>query len=321
MLDYERAVIHLPIIYHKSLSDDKYPLGEKYLAEDMAAELNRQGVQTEVYAREDSLYKYQFREGFEIFMRAYPELRLQSYHESVDKDRISVLYETFPYQIREVKNADIVFTGSSKKNREYRKLGINSHFMPQFTRLDKFYPAVSEKHKTKLLFVGNLYPDAKTRKTVDLAIKNGFEIDIYGNGWQSVLPADKLYMHKGGQISGDELKYYYSSADIVFNDTRDDMIEAGFVPNRIFDVTACQGFIISDYVPGIEEIYGDLVPMYKNEEEFRALVNYYLNHPEERKKKAYAAYLITKERFSAEKVVKNMIEVMKVYVKEQGLSR
>lgn len=316
-LDYGKAVINLPVTHHKSLEDKAYPLGEKYLAEDMAAELNRQGMQTEIYAIEDTYANKNFKEGIDIYMRAYPELQLNSYHGAIDRDRVAVLYETIPYKIEEVKNADIVFTGSLKKDREYRKLGINSHFMPQFTRFDKFYPAFSEKHKTKLLFVGNLYPDAKTRKTVDLALKNGLELDIYGIGWERVLPQDKLYLHKGEQISGDELKYYYSSADIVFNDTREDMIEAGFISNRIFDVTAAKGFLISDYMAEIEEIYGDAIVMYKNEAEFRALVTYYLNHPLERKRKAYEAYLITKRRFGSEQAISEMIKVMKAYVRDK----
>ncbi|MBO5038457.1 MAG: glycosyltransferase [Alphaproteobacteria bacterium] len=318
-LDYGRVVINVPVTHHKSLEDKTYPLGEKYLAEDMAAAFNQLGVQTEVYTLEDMFANKNFKEGFDIYMRAYPELQLKSYHGVFDQDKVSVLFETIPYKIEEVKNADIVFTGSLKKNREYRSRGINSYFMPQFTRFDKFYPAYSEKHKTKLLFIGNLYPEAKTRKTVDLALKNGLELDIYGSGWGKVLPKEKLYLHKGVQIPGDELKYYYSSADIVFNDTREDMIEAGFIPNRIFDVTAAKGFLISDYMAEIEEIYGDAIVMYKNEAEFLALVTYYLNHPEERKKKAYEAYLITKRRFGAKSVVSEMFKVMKAYVRDNGL--
>ena len=99
------------------------------------------------------------------------------------------------------------------------------------------------------------------------------------------------------------------------------MIEAGFVSNRIFDATACKAFVISDYMPEIEEIYGDSVPMYRNEREFKALIDYYLAHPEERREKAERAYQITMARFTADKIIGQMAQIMKQYadnLKGQG---
>ena len=84
----------------------------------------------------------------------------------------------------------------------------------------------------------------------------------------------------------------------------------GFISNRIFDATACKAFVISDYMPEIEEIYGDSVPMYRNAREFKQLTEYYLAHPEERRKKAEQAYQITRERFAAEAVIGKMAKVL-----------
>ena len=135
-LDYRRAVVNLPITFTKHLNNDKYALGEKYLAEDLAAELKKQGIDTRLYTFEDTFSNRNFNEGFEIYMRAGPELRLDGYHRYAGKDRISVLLETIPYQMREVKKADIVITGAPKTNRKCREQGFNSHFLPQFPRLE-----------------------------------------------------------------------------------------------------------------------------------------------------------------------------------------
>lgn len=178
-----------------------------------------------------------------------------------------------------MKNADIVFTGSPKKNREYREKGINSHFLPQFTRLDKFYHAPREKLKKKVLFVANQWPDFPLRKSVEYAKKSGVELEVFGDNWENSLFGEYAGWWKARQIPNDQLKYFYSSADIVLNDTRPDMIEAGFISNRIFDATACKAFVISDYMPEIEEIYGDSVPMYRNAREFKQLIEYYLHIP------------------------------------------
>lgn len=312
-LDYKHIALNLPITHTESLQNPNYPLGEKYLAEDIAFEFNKMGFDARLFALEDTYSNRNFKAGYEFYMRFFPELQLSDYHHYFDKDKIAVLFETIPYSLDEVKKADIVLTGSLKKDREYRAQGINSYFIPQFTRFDKFYPAFEEHLKTKVLFIGNRWPDTETRKSVAYALENNIDVDVYGMGWEKILSGKNARLLKGLQVLGDGLKFYYSSADIVLNDTREDMAKAGFISNRIFDVTACGGFVISDYVAEIEEIYGDAVPMYKNSREFKELIEYYLAHPMERKEKAARAQKITMERFGADTIIGQMVEVLEEY--------
>lgn len=320
-LNYKRIAINLPITYTKYLSDNKYALGEKYLAEDMAQEFKRQGWDVSLYTFEDSLSNRDFKEGFELFMRSGPELKLSSYHNFVDKDRVAVLFETIPYEKKTLENADIILTGSQKKNKEYREKGLNSYYLPQFTRLDKFYYDYRPEFAKKVLYVANQWPGMATRKSVEYAKKSGIELAVYGASWENILVDDYHKWWKAIQIPNDQLKYFYSSADIVLNDTRPDMIEAGIISNRIFDATAAKAFVISDYMKEIEDIYGENVVMYKNEKEFKELIEYYLAHPEERRAKAEAAYQITKERFGADKVIRQMVDIFSAYCRKQGFDK
>jgi len=317
-LDYKKMVINLPIAYSKDIENPKFGLGEKYLAEDMIYGLNKIGYNVKLYSKEDTFSNLNNQEGIEFYMREEPELSLNNYHDFFDKDRISVLYETIPYTSKILRNADIIFTGSIKRNKKHKENGLNSYFLPQFTRIDEFYHAFKEEYKTKLLYVANRWGDVNTkygtRKTIEYAIRNNIPIDVYGYGWDNHLIDDKKNWYKGKQIKNSELKYYYSSADIVLNDTREDMIEAGFISNRIFDASACGAFIISDYIKEIEEIYGDNIVMYKNEKEFVELINYYINNKEERIKKAKKAQEITLSRFSSQKVLKEMVSVIEEYI-------
>ena len=174
------------------------------------------------------------------------------------------------------------------------------YFAAQFTNTDKFYYDYDPKVASKILFVGNYHFD---RMAAKVAFMNNYPIHIYGDMWPKGV-AIKEY------IDNRILRKYYSSADIVLNDTKQNMKDFGFVSNRIFDVTACKAFVISDYMPEIEEIYGDSIPMYKNEEELLNLLDYYLAHPEERKKKALQAYNITTNKFTqiqASKVWKDIL--------------
>lgn len=318
-VDYNKIVINLPIIPTKILADKTFPYGEKYLGEDMAKELEAQGFDVKLYSFEDTYSNLNFKQGIDIYLRHYPELSLPKYHKSFDRDKIGILFETVPYALTQVANADIVFTGSLKKYKEYKNLGINAHFLPQFTRTDKFYPAYKPEYQTNVLFIGNQWREFDLRKSVRYASEMGVEVDIYGDSLLKRMDEDKKYMWKGLQIPGDELKYYYSSANIVLNDTRPDMIANGSLNNRIFDVTACKGFIITDYMKEIEEIYGDAIPMYKTKEEFKALIDYYLAHPEERRAKAEKAYQITTSRFSAKATIKKMVDVIRDYQMQHHL--
>ena len=313
-LDYKRIVINLPLGYSRDLYSSDVVLGEKYLAQDMRVELKRLGYDVKLYSKEDTFSNRNFREGIELYMREEPELFLGRYHDFFDKDRVSVLYETVPYSNDVLKNADIVFTGSLKKNRENIRNGYNSYFLPQFTIFDKFYYDYKEEYRSRLLYVANRWSGFETRKTIEYALRNNIEIDVYGIGWDDLLIDDKKSWYKGKQIRNEDLRYYYSSADIVLNDTRDDMVKAGFISNRIFDATACGAFVISDYIEEIEEIYGDSIVMYKSEEEFVKLIEHYLANKDERIEKAKRAQQITLSKFGSKKVIGEMVEVIEKYV-------
>ena len=58
---------------------------------------------------------------------------------------------------------------------------------------------------------------------------------------------------------------------------------------------------LTDYLPEIEEAYGDSVATYKDYYDFKEKLEYYLAHPEVRAEMAQRARQITLERFTADK--------------------
>lgn len=314
-LDYQQIAINIPITHHQSLADKTYALGEKYLAESLSLAFQKSGYKSNVYTLEDTYAERHPSSGYEFYMRESPELQNvnYTYRDLYDSDRISVLYETIPYPLDAVKNADIVFTGSLKRYHKFQKQGINAYFVPQFTSTENFYPAFNKEYQTDVLYIANQWPNHPVRQTVQFALDKGIKLDIYGTNWDNVLKDANAALWKAKQIPNDKLKYYYSSAKIVLNDMREDMLEAGFINNRVFDVTACKGFLISSYSPEIEEIYGDTIPMFKTADELKTLIDYYLIHPKERRKKAELAYQITVNRFERNKIVTEMLNIMETY--------
>ncbi len=201
----------------------------------------------------------------------------------------------------ELWNYDLIAVASPTYRNEIDRLGIPTIFVPQFTNPDKFFYEYDKDKAFDILFVGRPGYD---RISARWAMESGFEVALFGDGWQDKAP--KQYF-KGGYIDNNELHKYYSSAKIVLNDTREDMKQAGFISNRIFDVTASGGFLISDYMPEIEQFYGDSIPMFESKEELKQLLDYYLAHPEERKAKAEKARQITLTYFTNKIVAENIM--------------
>lgn len=108
--------------------------------------------------------------------------------------------------------------------------------------------------KHEILFVGNsrkVYRDV-VRYSVDADLP----IAVYGGRWQGII-SERLV--KGNNITNSELRKYYSNANIVLNDHWQSMRENGFVSNRLFDAVACGSVVVTDYVAGLEEIFGGSV--------------------------------------------------------------
>jgi len=190
---------------------------------------------------------------------------------------------------------------SSRKMQEYLlNKGIKAEWIPQFTNTDRFYPDYDEDKKSEILFVGNNHFE---RQIVNLSKKHNLPITIYGKWWPKGWA-------KADYVDNRILRKYYSSAKIVLSDQNKYMTDFGVIVNRIFDATAAGALVVSEYVPAVEEVYGDCVPMWKTEEEFVNLVNYYLTHDEKREEKAKCAREITLKNFTSEAVAKKFNQII-----------
>ena len=118
-----------------------------------------------------------------------------------------------------------------------------------------------------LLFVGNSRNEY--RRIIRDSIASGLEPDIYGSRWLGLVPD---HLIKGENIDNRILASYYRSARVVLNDHWDTMREKGFISNRVFDVLACGGRLVSDPVEGMEELFGDAVARYDAPDDLRASV-------------------------------------------------
>jgi hypothetical protein len=112
--------------------------------------------------------------------------------------------------------------------------------------------AYDPANRHSIIFVAN--SRKVERPVIKKAIEERVQIEIYGEMWDGIAPANWV---KGTNIPNIELPTFYAGASAVLNDHWDDMREYGFISNRLFDVLACGRPLVTDSVKGIPD---DLLP-------------------------------------------------------------
>ncbi len=134
---------------------------------------------------------------------------------------------------------------------------------PEFFNPDRAEPDTGPP----VLFVGNsrdVY-----RKSVRSALAVGAVVEVHGSDWERFL-APNLIASK--VVANEDLGALYASAGVVLNDHWDDMRRDGFLANRLFDVTACAGRLVTDEIDGLSEVFGDVVRTFHDEQEMGPLL-------------------------------------------------
>ena len=310
-LDYSKVAIVLPSSERASSPYYYQKDGDFFLADDLKQGLQKLGYKVE----------YRFRENYEdlklgnignvIYFKGYYNFEHLPDAENKNDGRKRVLYLYYieglhPEIFNEV---DVVACASKKFIEEViTPKGVVAAYIPQFTNPDRFKSSAKEMDKAyPVLFVGSDHTGFG-RKSVDYAVLAGANLSVFGKFWEKTLQPEVL---KGNFIENDDLYRYYASADIVLNDHRDDMSYYGFVSNRIYDVSASGGFVLTDYLPEIEEIYGDSIATYKDYYDFKEKLEYYLAHPDERKTMSKKAREITLKNFSNLKIAEMFDALLK----------
>ena len=290
-------------------NEKDYNSGDYWLAHDLALAFDNNNFKTQINYGDSS---YKPRTPINILQRGSLDnvlyerwgeknvLYLAWSNLKVDGEEQVMPFEDYLQKIIEVqKGFDLLVVSSLDIYSALKNRGIDVEYIPQFTNTKKFYHDYDEKLKSEILFVGNFH---FYRKSPLFILERDLPIKIYGKGWPKGI-VEKEY------IDNRYLRKYYSSAKIVLNDTKQNMKDFGFISNRIFDATACGAFVISDYNPAIEKIYGESIPMWKNEEEFIDLIKFYLENPKERDDKAREAQKITLKYFSKEIISQQFLEL------------
>lgn len=308
-LDYSQIVFVLPSSERVASPFYYKKDGDFFLADDLRIGFEKQGYKVSYRFREDYDDLKLGKAGNVLYFKGYYNFEKLPGVQKDKRKRVLYLYYIEGWNEDILKEVDVVASASQRLIREnIAPLGVSAVYVPQFTNPDRFRPAKSDEiKKYSVLFVGSNHT-RKGRKSVDYAIEAGADLSVFGKFWDEFLEPKYL---KGQYIDNDELYRYYAGADIVLNDHREDMRYFGFVSNRIYDVTAAGGFVFTDYLPEIEAAYGDSIAMYRDFDEFKEKLSYYLEHPEIRVAMAKRAQEITLQNFTNEIIAEKFSDIFK----------
>jgi hypothetical protein len=173
---------------------------------------------------------------------------------------------------------DYVLTCDRESVKKYEELGGRAFFSLVYSDPDSFKRLEMPK-KYDVSFVGANYSNRTV--LVNALKERGIMVNVFGEGWEA------------GHVSFDEMVNICNASKInlsfmqSYNTTTRPQMKS-----RIFDICMCGGFLLCEYIPGIEEFYeiDKEIVCFRDIEEAADKIKYYLSHENEREMIAQAGW-------------------------------
>lgn len=237
--------------------------GETHFARGLAAALRRFGqeVVIDAYAARDRPSRYLD----DVSLALRGPFRIDP-----EPDALSLLWViSHPDEIteEELSGFEVVFAASELwAGKAAERFGREIRPLLQCTDVSRFHPTGAARGDD-LVFVGTARGIA--RPSVVEPIRAGVPVRVYGPDWTGYIPASSVI---APGIANDDLPLLYETAGAVLNDHWPAMRAEGFISNRLFDVIAAGGRMISDDVLGITDLFGSSVRTYRDVAELLSIV-------------------------------------------------
>lgn len=202
---------------------------------------------------------------------------------------------------------DLVLFASDRMYQKLRdRILVPSNVLLQCAENEFFNTEDHGEYKYQLLFIGK--SRGVYRKILSDLIPTSHQLTVFGSGWDQY-PVNEYVA--ANFLDRSLVAQAYHDAEIVLNDHWDDMRSSGIISNRIFDVFAAGGFVISDYMPEIHEIFRDACVTYQTREELAKKIDYYLAHPAERAKLIQKGREIVRSNHTFRHRINTIIDLLK----------
>jgi len=174
------------------------------------------------------------------------------------------------------------------------------------------------KFGSDVAFVGTLSPE---RQKILEALRD-FDLKIWGHWGQKSPLLGKNYQEQN--VYGEGAVKIYNASKIIIDIHNLYGVEKEIfnVTPRVFEVPACAGFLLTNNVVQLNEFYkvGEEIIAYKNIEELKSLIKYYLQHEQERKEVTQRAYQRAHQEHTYAKRLKRLLNIINDPKKEINLT-
>lgn len=169
----------------------------------------------------------------------------------------------------EIASFDLVYAAGAEWARRARlRTGIDVRPLLQATNPQRFHPGLAEPDSgDDVVFVGT--PRKAMRPIVEHALQGGLRPAIYGHGWEGYVD---MTLVKADFVGPTEIGALYRRSGVILNDHWRDMAEFGFLSNRLFDAAAAGARVVSDPVPGLDDVFHGVIRSYETPAQLATLL-------------------------------------------------
>jgi hypothetical protein len=202
---------------------------------------------------------------------------------------------------------DIFLVTGKSQLEDFRRAGVRNpiYFLDSCDRYEhrKRHP-ILPIWKSDLAFIGQARPNEQ-RVSLVQKLSQICRVRVYGRNWEKfgIKPTLKVLGPRGyGMVcSGARIML---GSDIIST-------EKGYWSNRLWITLGCGGFLLTNYVPGLEDFFINHKHLvwYHNEDECISLVREYLAKPAERERIADEGYRYVHEKHTFHHFVDKVIEL------------
>lgn len=182
---------------------------------------------------------------------------------------------------------DLLLTVARGQLADLRAAGVRAEFLPEACEPSVHAPVAADPaFASQVAFIGKLGPGTRhaARRELLQAVAARFETALYGAGWE----------HAGLEARRPEIRSrdyarVCAGAAIVLGRDWTDACE-GYFSNRTWYTLGCGGFLLTNYVPGLETFFTnhEQLVWYRGTGECLELIAHYLERPAERRRIAEA---------------------------------
>jgi spore maturation protein CgeB len=176
----------------------------------------------------------------------------------------------------------------------FRTYGANAHYLPTAWHPQRHVPGPADPDKAAdVVFIGGTYPER--RRMLEGAQWDGIDLRWLGtmknedDPWSGIVPNEESTIwYRSCKIN---LNFHRTTGDFWKGEQIDPTLAESLGP-RAYEVPASGGFLLSDWRPEVDDVFGDAAAVFErgNPDDLTRQVKYWLAHPDRREATAKAQH-------------------------------